>query len=220
MKRTRTLIAIIAVSLTAASCAVTKYNSGIPAMEVTPIALLQPLSYIEFMLKDHSMAISDSLSQISSSTLAEIVSNRIPVDCIIPVEYTEEMMAEVDVLPGLDPKTLFGATIPDKTRQLILDSGHRYGAIVFSRGFTREHGSYATDVAKGAIIGIATAILTMGALVGTMIPTKSISQVSIMIVDAETNRIVYYDRTPEQEYEPLNRRNLERQVNSIVKGFK
>ena len=128
MKRIRTLIAIIAVSLTAASCAVTKYNSGIPAMEVTPIALLQPLSYIEFMLKDHSMAISDSLSQISSSTLAEIVSNRIPVDCIIPVEYTEEMMAEVDVLPGLDPKTLFGATIPDKTRQLILDSGHRYGA--------------------------------------------------------------------------------------------
>lgn len=213
-------ILTMAVLVLTASCSVTKYAADVPAAEVYPIALIEPLSYIEVMQKDHQMYVDDTLSAESSRLLAGILQEHLPIDCVIPVEYDGEMAAEVNVLPGIESRILFSATIPVKTRQLILDSGHRYGAIIFANGFTRERGSYASDMAKGVILGIATAILTMGAVTSYGIPTKSISQLSLMIVDAEADRVIYYNRTKPQELEPLNEKNLRSQIRGILKGFK
>lgn len=204
----------------ASSCAVTKYASEVPAAVVTPVALLQPLSIVEYIGKDGEAVISDSLSTISTELLTGIVSGMIPVDCVIPVDYTKEMVAEVDVLPGLDPKMLLGATIPDATRKLILDSGHRYGAVVFAGGFTKSAGRYAADAAKGLLLGIATAVLSMGMVSTYGISTKCASQLSIMIVDAQDNRVIYYNRTPVEEQEPARPIPLQNQARKILRGFK
>ena len=220
MKKTGLLIAIAATVIMTASCAVTKYASEVPAAQVTPIALVQPLSHIEYMDNSHRMTLNDTLCAASSAMIAKIAGEFLPIDCVIPVNYTEEMAAEVDVLPGLDPRTLMSATIPEATRELILGSGHRYGAVVFARGFTRERGGYASDIAKGVILGIATAVLTMGMVTAYGIAEKCGSQISIMIVDAEANRVVYYDRSLTRELEPLKENHIRSQLKSVLKGFK
>ena len=220
MKRFKLVLAIAAALVLTTSCAVTKYASEVPASQVTSIALLQPLSYIDYFDNNHNMTRNDTLCTASSAMVAKVAGEFLPIDCVIPVNYTEEMAAEVDVLPGLDPKTLMSATIPEATRELILGSGHRYGAVVFARGFTRERGGYASDIAKGVILGIATAVLTMGMVSAYGIPEKCESQISLMIVDAEANRVIYYDRSLTNELEPLKENSIRSQLKSVLKGFK
>ena len=220
MKKLLSIALTVTALVSASSCAVTKYTSEVPAAVVTPVALLQPLSYVEYVGKNGDVAASDSLSAISTELLTGIVSGMLPVDCVIPVEYTDIVASEVTVLPGLDPKMLLGATVPDATRNLILDSGHRYGAVVFASGFTKSVGRYAADAAKGILLGIATAVLTMGTVSTYGVATKCASQVSIMIVDAQENRVIYYNRTPVEEQEPARPGPLQNQARRVLKGFK
>lgn len=204
-------------------CASQRYMSGISSEQLGSIALVQPNSHQSYIDRDGTMAYNDSLSWRSVDLLTEQLMQshlRIP-KWIATTDYEiEEVWAFMDAMA--DQKTSRLADLPTSAPidSLLTAHGYRYGLLVCSNGFSRHNRNYGLSVATGVIVGVLTAVLTLGTYVYMPLPNKGSSHIYAAIVDAEEHRIVFYNRNTPDEAEPLNPKTLRKQINTLFKDFK
>ena len=232
----RLLLALALSALLFSGCAASRYVSKIPAAEARPIALLQPLSEISYIDRAGVQAYNDSLSAASTQLLTEIImtlplpqkSMEIPVDCVIPYDYSGEnnvVTWDVAALSGVRPKLLKNAGVPDSITNLLRQNGYRYGMLVYASGFDRDAANYRKGLAGGIFLGVVTAVIS--SLVGFggaaySVPLRYLSQLYVMIVDVEANEIVYFANTAnmEEECNPISPVAQRYRLERMFKRFK
>ena len=101
-------------------------------------------------------------------------------------------------------------TIPETIDRFIEESGHRYGMVVYSEGYSRTGGNYALEVVKTIGIGILTGWVSA--------PYKDETHLYLMILDSDTDRIVY-NRHCFGEYNPLKGKHIEKALKRTFSDF-
>lgn len=217
------LIVILAFGiLMSAGCTTRRaFTSSVSVGEITEMALFTPLSDIWYIEKGNDSERSDSLSRVSSDITTKVLETiplRPEITKYISIEDEDELIAfkgELDYLYGQleNAKRNQAVNLLPVIRSMLDANGKRFGMIVLTSGFSRRKGNYGGQVAKSFAVGL----LTLGMYVP--VPIKSHSNVYVFIVDAESNQVVFYRKSVEQEGEPLDEIQVEKQLNNILKDY-
>lgn len=220
MKRILTiLLCIVALS----SCSITRYYADFTTADAeNEMALLGPVSTIYYLDSNRHEYYSDTLSVISENLITEeALWMGVPVNTVMPLDslHREEAMAFMDYLTVVDDKNVGSIPIPGVLDDMLEDSGYRYGLLLFATGMSRDKAGYVTQAVLGAALGVATAVLTRGAVVMYGTPLAYQSMIHAAVLDSLTNRVVYYSYDDPKEMDPVERRSVARQLKRLLKGF-
>ena len=222
MKRDRFFV-LLCLIVTLSSCGPTRFYAGFTPTEVMHgMALLGPLSEQYYIDKQNYEAYSDSLSLVSESLITSYVEEILPITQRVQLNQieTEEAIAFMDFITSQKQKMRGEYPIPVALDDLLELRGERYGLLICAYGMTRDIKGYAKDVAKGLLVGIATAVLTMGAASMYGIPVNYYSNIYAAILDSETDRIVFYNLHGQgAEINPIQPVPVMRQLDSIFRDF-
>lgn len=209
-----------------ASCAPTKYLPKDLAGNMDRVAVLAPLSYIDFMAEDGNCYPDDSLSAYSQDMLVEaLMKSQLPVGKFIPVEYLnlgQNFENTVASISRLTPQQVPSLGIPPEIDRLLEENGERFGVLVFNTGFVRDLKGFRKEVAKDVAVTVVTTALSIllgGGVTAYGAPVKNVSQMYAIIYDSQENKAVYYNNTvnANEERSPLDPSDLEKQVDFLFK---
>lgn len=228
---------VLALSITVTSCSPARYvRSSISTSEITDIALIEPLAYVETYDRaatiGHKLETSfnDSLGAAVKAILRESIagnSDVISVNGYIPLELSvaDTLFDYVQmVAPNKDFKANLG--IPPSVGDLIRESGHRFALVVSVNGVAPSNnkagsGMLARQTAAGVGLVLASTILSGGMVTGYVIPIQSRIDMSIIVFDAVNGNIVYFDRFVESDAVNLTQpKYLDRQLRRLLKKCK
>ena len=226
MKRTSIFLGIVA-ALTITSCSTTRYISKDTSVaNVGPVALVQPLCEQYYIGADGKTVYDAELTAESSKMIDQIVSNISPVvntQYLIPVEYSEankDLQRAISSISSVQVPKLSKATVPECVKDILRENGYRYGAVLFAAGLTRDRKEYRKEVGKGVAEAVLTTVLTLGMATAYSMPNKYISNIYLMIVDAEADKVLYYKKSEPGTSDPFNVETVWKQVNDLVKDIK
>lgn len=223
MKGSR-LLALACVLFAAVSCAPTQYVPKDLAASMDRVAVLAPLSYIDFYAEDNKFYPDDSLSAMSQDILTEtLMASKLPVSRFIPVDYLSlgtSFEATVASFEKIQPKQVPYLTIPPEIDRLLEANGERYGVMVFNTGFVRDIKGYRRELAKDVTIAAVTttlAVLLGGGVTTYGAPARNVSRMFAIIYDSQENKAVYYNSTlnTNESRSPLDPTDIRRQVDFL-----
>lgn len=204
-------------------CASQRYMSGISSEQLGSIALVQPNSHQSYIDRDGTMAYNDSLSWRSVDLLTDELMHshlQIPQWIATTDSQIDEIWAFMDAMAVQKTRRIGDMLSSQPIDSLLLANGYRYGLLVCANGFSRHNRNYGLSVATGVIVGVLTAVLTLGTYVYMPLPNKGSSHIYAAIVDAEEHRIVFYNRNTPEEAEPLDAKTIRKQIKTLFKDFK
>ena len=219
----KTLFHLLLVALAVSSCATAKYYGGFtPEAARQDMALLGPVSCIYYLDDKNQESFSDTLSTFSETLIASLVdelgvpvSGRIELDA----DQKEEAVAYVRFLTAQNPKQRGEFRIPDILDQALEAQGSRYGLLVFAEGMTRDKKGYTKDAVKGALISVATAILTLGTAVMVTTPEMYSSRIYAAVLDSEKDQVVFFNVRNPEETHPLRPDPVRKQLKKLLKDY-
>ena len=217
------LLKLFLVALTVSSCATARFYAGFtPEAARQEMVLLGPVSNLYYLDRDHRESFSDSLSTASEELVAGLVSELgVPVSGRLELDagQKEDAVAFMRHLLSQEPKLRSVIAIPSSMDGALEAQGCRYGLLLFAEGMTRDTKGYVKEAAAGLLLGLATAILTMGAVSVYSTPEAYESQVCAAVLDAQDDRVVFYNMSRPQERHPLRPGHVRRQLSSVLKDF-
>jgi len=218
------LICVLATAVVLVSCGTSRYVSGVPAGSAAPAALIEPLSYLTYIQSNGQESYDPEGSDESQKLLADAFTKTYQglagILSAADSDNSDGVRNSLEALTMINnPKGLEQSEVPAPVRNLLLSNGYRYGLLVYSDGFTRDKKNYARAVAGNAVLAIVTAVLTLGMVSVYGIEAPYGSRVYLMVVDAQEDRILYYDSTA-GELNPLEAKHVNRQVERLLKNFK
>ncbi len=196
-------------------------------MQLMDLARFEPFSDIAFIEKGDRAERNDSLTFVAreqlNAALAAVEPMFPPSSAAGTLEYagpaTQEITQEeiVDMLSRVaTKKQIRNMPVLPLLDDMLTDSGRRYGLMVVQTGFSRRKGNYGGQVAKGVGLAILTAVATGGAGYASYTPLKANSTIHAFIVDAERDKIVFYNKV-ETEAEPCDPEVLAKQVDKLFR---
>ncbi|MCL2562089.1 MAG: hypothetical protein FWE10_07230 [Rikenellaceae bacterium] len=198
-------------------------TSSVEPAQIGRLALFEPITEIFLIERGNRAEFNDSLSWESAKMVAALIREAPRMPMIVETRYTEndeireiieyELIEYIAELETLAPKKRHTLPVPVTVVEALRLDGHRYGMAVVANGFSRVRGNYTNQVLKG--IGIT--ILTGG--IYSPQPIKAHSNVACIIVDAETESLVFYNRHFMRDGEPLKADVMSRQLNKIFKKY-
>ena len=217
------LFLLLSLVLTLSSCGAARYYAGFtPGAAKEGMVVLGPSSVQYYIDKQNKEAYDDSLSTASESLIATIleelnlpVTQRVQLDSV----QKEEAIAFMRFITAQDKELRGDYPIPDLFDELLESKGERYGLLIYADGMSRDTKGFAKEVAKGVLLGVATAVLTMGAMSVYGTPVSSVSHIYVAILDSETDRVVFYNSSVPQESHPLKHNPVRMQLEDIFKDF-
>ena len=217
------LFLLLSLVLTLSSCGAARYYAGFtPGAAKEGMVVLGPSSVQYYIDKQNKEAYDDSLSTASESLIATVleelnlpVSQRVQLDSV----QKEEAIAFMRFITAQDKELRGDYPIPDLFDELLESKGERYGLLIYADGMTRDSKGFAKEVAKGVLLGVATAVLTMGAMSVYGTSVSSVSHIYVAILDSETDRVVFYNSSVPQESHPLKHNPVRMQLEDIFKDF-
>ena len=217
------LFLLLSLVLTLSSCGAARYYAGFtPGAANEGMVVLGPSSVQYYIDKQNKEAYDDSLSTASESLIATIleelnlpVTQRVQLDSV----QKEEAIAFMRFITAQDKELRGDYPIPDLFDELLESKGERYGLLIYADGMTRDTKGFAKEVAKGVLLGVATAVLTMGAMSVYGTSVSSVSHIYVAILDSETDRVVFYNSSVPQESHPLKHNPVRMQLEDIFKDF-
>lgn len=215
------VLLIIAFALS--SCGTVKYYAGFtPAAASEGMVLLGPSSVQFYLDSKNQESYDDSLSTVSEALIAMLVNDMpLPITGRIQLDslQKEEAVGFMRFLNARDDKVRGDYPIPGLLDELLEAEGRRYGLLIYADGMSRDTKGYAKEVAKDVLLGVATAVLTMGmaSVYGTS--TYCVSHIYAAILDSETDRIVFYNMSVPSESHPLKPKPVRRQLDDIFHDF-
>ena len=217
------LFLLLSLVLTLSSCGAARYYAGFtPGAAKEGMVVLGPSSVQYYIDKQNKEAYDDSLSTASESLIATIVEElNLPVTQRVQLDSVqkEEAIAFMRFITAQDKELRGDYPIPDLFDELLESKGERYGLLIYADGMTRDTKGFAKEVAKGVLLGVATAVLTMGAMSVYGTPVSSVSHIYVAILDSETDRVVFYNSSIPQESHPLKHNPVRMQLEDIFKDF-
>ena len=218
------LVAVAAMS----SCSVSRYMSkNVNPEEISPMVLVQPLSFMEYVEKDGSVVVDTENAGKNSAMVENYVRLSFPeVSQVVPLENAgnrdvlENELISLSDLNLVQVKKQSGYYYFPAIGNTILEQGYRYGIAVFSSGFTRDPKNYSKELTKSFLLGLVSTIVSLGTVTYIEEANKYGSNVYLMIFDAENNKIVYFGRSVPSEANPLKEKTVCRQVASIRNRYK
>lgn len=209
--------------LVLASCGTAKYYGGFTAEQgKNDMVMLGPVSEQYFLDDNKKMVYVDSLSIASENLIFEQIDmSGVPFTSMIPLDdlQREHLVKFVDFLQTQDAKKRGSTRVPEDLLQLVRTSGNRYGLLVFSVGMTRDNKGIVADVVKGTLLGVATAVLTLGMFTMYTVPEMPYSNIYVAIVDSETGTVAYYNQNLGEECDPHDPAVIHKQVNKLFKDY-
>ena len=217
------LFLLLSLVLTLSSCGAARYYAGFtPGAAKEGMVVLGPSSVQYYIDKQNKEAYDDSLSTASESLIATIVEElNLPVTQRVQLDSVqkEEAIAFMRFITAQDKELRGDYPIPDLFDELLESKGERYGLLIYADGMTRDTKGFAKEVAKGVLLGVATAVLTMGTMSVYGTPVSSVSHIYVAILDSETDRVVFYNSSVPQESHPLKHNPVRMQLEDIFKDF-
>ncbi len=217
------LFLLLSLVLTLSSCGAARYYAGFtPGAAKEGMVVLGPSSVQYYIDKQNKEAYDDSLSTASESLIATIVEElNLPVTQRVQLDSVqkEEAIAFMRFITAQDKELRGDYPIPDLFDELLESKGERYGLLIYADGMSRDTKGFAKEVAKGVLLGVATAVLTMGAMSVYGTPVSSVSHIYVAILDSETDRVVFYNSSVPQESHPLKHNPVRMQLEDIFKDF-
>jgi len=217
------LFLLLSLVLTLSSCGAARYYAGFtPGAAKEGMVVLGPSSVQYYIDKQNKEAYDDSLSTASESLIATIVEElNLPVTQRVQLDSVqkEEAIAFMRFITAQDKELRGDYPIPDLFDELLESKGERYGLLIYADGMSRDPKGFAKEVAKGVLLGVATAVLTMGAMSVYGTSVSSVSHIYVAILDSETDRVVFYNSSVPQESHPLKHNPVRMQLEDIFKDF-
>ena len=182
--------------------------------------LLEPLTHISLIYKANKAEFDERMSGLAKDLNINVLTEselNIPIGGTILLrdEATKRLIQEeCDQLisEAVKSKRIDHLQLTPTIKQALLANEARFGLIVIQSGFSRSGGNYTTEVLKSLFFGI----VSLGMV--QYIPNKAGSTLYTMIVDAENENIVFY-RMSQVPGEPLNKKSLSKQYQSIFKSY-
>lgn len=217
------LFLLLSLVLTLSSCGAARYYAGFtPGAAKEGMVALGPSSVQYYIDKQNKEAYNDSLSTASESLIATIVEElNLPVTQRVQLDSVqkEEAIAFMRFITAQDKELRGDYPIPDLFDELLESKGERYGLLIYADGMSRDPKGFAKEVAKGVLLGVATAVLTMGAMSVYGTSVSSVSHIYVAILDSETDRVVFYNSSVPRESHPLKHNPVRMQLEDIFKDF-
>jgi hypothetical protein len=217
------LFLLLSLVLTLSSCGAARYYAGFtPGAAKEGMVVLGPSSVQYYIDKQNKEAYDYSLSTASESLIATIVEElNLPVTQRVQLDSVqkEEAIAFMRFITAQDKELRGDYPIPDLFDELLESKGERYGLLIYADGMTRDTKGFAKEVAKGVLLGVATAVLTMGAMSVYGTSVSCVSHIYVAILDSETDRVVFYNSSVPQESHPLKHNPVRMQLEDIFKDF-
>ena len=222
MKKVRLLL-LLSWVLTFSSCGAARYYASFtPEAPEGGMVVLGPSSVQYFLDAQNNESYDDSLSTASESLIARIVedldlpvSQRVPLDSV----QREEAIAFMRFLITQNKELRGDFPIPGLLDELLESKGVRYGLLLYADGMSRDARGYAKDVAKDVLLGVATAVLTMGTMSVYGTSVYCVSHIYVAILDSDTDRVVFYNSSVPRESHPLKPNPVRKQLEDVFKDF-
>ncbi|MBO7070177.1 MAG: hypothetical protein J6W09_02660 [Bacteroidales bacterium] len=228
MKR---FLLIFAAVLSLASCSAYRYVAK-DAPEIEEMTLVIPYSRIYYVDKEGDKYDSLRSSDQQKMLAGILMTSGLNINKTINVEglpNQEELDADILFLPGLDPKKVDEVIADGPLEDLIRQSGARYGMVFFSEGFIKDKALYRKELTTAILAGVAGAVVggAIGGATGVYV-SPVVSYVGMaygtalftMVVDTETNKIVYYNRTKVEEVDPMKMESISSLIqNKLLRKF-
>ena len=218
MKRL-SLFVLLAVALSAASCANVYEASSEQPEPVNDILLLEPVSVIQFMTDEELVVIDDDLSRESSEMIGNFIMSQpgywhVTDDAILLGRATEDLVGFYNIIRPIRKKLVPSLSIPDSINEIIKTSGHRYGMAIVSGGFTRSRRNYTREVVRD----VAVAILSLGSVIP--VTYKNMFDSAIIIFDSQTNSVVYFRQLDPMNFDSLNQPRVYNYLSRLISRYK
>ena len=222
------LLLLAAATALLASCAPARFAKGTTASDIDSMLLLQPDTYITYIGASGEVEHSDSLSEAAAEILIrETLGSGLPVqECLLlDGNQKREMKSFMQMMLSLRQKVTFELEIPSLLDLALESRGYRYGLIIISEGMTRDVKNYKKEAFFGVTLAIVTAVISALFLPGNVdvysnsLPARYSARAWAVVLDAETNRVVFRGETNEEERNPLDERTARSQIRQIFRRF-
>ena len=219
----KTLFLLLLVALAVSSCATARYYGGFTSETARQdMVLLGPASTIYYLDEKNQESFNDTLSVFSETLVADLIDRMgVPVSGRIELndDEKEEAVAYMRYLAARKPKERSQYPIPGILDEILEAQGSRYGLLVFAEGMTRDKKGYTKDAVKGALITVATAILTLGTAVMVTTPEMYSSRIYAAVLDSEMDQVVFFNVRNPEETHPLRPDPVRQQLTKLLKDF-
>ncbi len=195
------------------------YKSAITPNSIDSLLLIPPFSYISLIEKGNRQVFDKKLSKLSSDHLTkgikEIVDTQVAVlnlnnlDSITNVRLRHEVVQLIQVIER--SRELRNVTVPILIDSILTLNRLNYAMCIYHSGFTRSGGNYTAHLAAGIALGLLVGFGT--------IPIKAYSTVYCIILDSKNKNIAFYRKCFKQDWEPVDKRITDKQLNLLFKGY-
>jgi len=219
------LLLLIAATFVFASCGASRFFSR-TAPEISPIALVEPYSYLTDAVDVISTFYREAPSRINQRLVTEIVGSMgLPIEKTVAIDYKyDDPRYGTAVWTRRLIDTGAGAArnlkIPADMRKAVQDSGCRYGLIISDVGFVKNADELALEQALDVSSKIADYI--MNGNISLYSDTEShLNSLAALVFDSETGEVVWFGSRPRTYYvDPLDPAELGKQIGQLFKDFK
>ena len=221
---------LIATVLLSASCSTYHYVSE-DAASVDDITLILPYSRVFYIYKD-----GESYDEKQSVEQQKILTGLLygmglPIKDtlnVVGLPNQKDLDEEISFLPAINPKEVGNLNSDGPVDKLLEKAGARYGLIIFSEGFVKDKALYKSEVAKTLIVGVVGGLVGAaigGALGGSGIGLSYVatpgwaygSSLYAMLIDTQTDKVLYYNRVNPEERNPMKSETLASQLEKLLK---
>lgn len=221
---------LLAVVLLSASCSTYHYVSE-DAASVDDITLILPYSRVFYIDKDgESYDEKQSVEQqkIMTGLLYGMGLPIVDTLNVVGLPNQKDLDEEISFLPAINPKEVGNLNSDGPVDKLLEKAGARYGLIIFSEGFVKDKALYKSEVAKTLIVGVVGGLVGAaigGALGGSGIGLSYVatpgwaygSSLYAMLIDTQTDKVLYYNRVNPEERNPMKSETLASQLEKLLK---
>ena len=203
------------------SCGASYAAGGVNVSKIDELALIQPKSLVYYYDAPNHGVLDPSLTKASEQLVADLLtSRRYRFSELVPVDYSGDGAAIgkwIDSFSDLESGDIKRLRVPKGLSALIKSTGHRYGIVVHAYGFIESNKAYSQEKLTEFVDKVVSTVfdLTKTYSAGDQVGNALYAAV----VDAETDTIVYFNSILSNADHPLDRGDVGKQMNRLLKKF-
>jgi len=210
---------ILVLVSTIVSCSTSQIiTNGTKAQEIKELAVFNPLTTVYYIDKGNSgnynQVLSDSLQKSLRSLIDTILKPTVKLKPInIDPMINNKVKLEIVKITNILEKSPFidKVRIPQFLDSIMVTQNIDYALCMVHSGFTRSNSNYASNLAGGLLLGIA----TMGMVYS--VPVKGSSMMYCCILDHKKGNIAFYRTSKMTDTNPI--KYQKRQLEKIFNGY-
>ena len=206
-----------------ASCGTSRFFSQ-KASDIQPIALVEPYSYITDAVADFSTDYLPDASRFNQLLVTDIVNSLMPIKKTVTVDFdaankNSKLGSWMYNLVDLSSSNARHLIVPDEIRNVVRESGCRYGLLITDVGNSKNAKQLALE--EGIEVGLKIADFIFNNNIDFSKETEAyVNGVFALVFDSQTGEAVWYGSRPRRyEYNPLDRQSLTKQLTKLFKDF-